>query len=244
MAGDALTCRPGTMLLACSVLVATLAGCTGADRHAGPPSEPPGSTATAGSASESRLPAAPSEAPATSSGALTADSLPSPEALGPGWTVRVEGLDEEDGVGNGTPYQERDPREIVDTVLPMGCELRSPSPLPANVLQATYTLEGEAYAVALRLRFDSAPEAAGFADALNDDLRACRDQPDDPFSGASAPVLTVSGGHSSFSSEYQVVGERALWVKAVRAEDSDVLTLDTDAPPATVEWSALGYQSP
>jgi hypothetical protein len=183
--------------------------------------------------------------PAESSGALTADTLPDTTTLGPGWRLRVEGSDEEEGVGNGTAYQERNPQEVVETVLPMGCEQRSASPVPVNVLQSTYALPTEgAYAVALRLRFNSTARASQFADTLLQDLRSCRDQPDDPYSGGPAPVRGVTASDASYTSSYQLVGEKTVWTKAVRVQGSDVLTLDSDAPLGAVDWSAMGYQSP
>ena len=236
--------RTRAALVSCSILL-TLCGCTAtADDVASDPATPVGSTPPAGP-SESPPPPAPTATPAASSGALKADALPAAAALGPGWRPRVEGSDEEDGIGNGTAYQQRDPREIVDTVLPMGCEQRSASPVPVNVLQATYALPSDgAYAVALRLRFDSPADARQFADTLRDDLRTCSDQPDDPYSGAPTPVLAVSPGETSYTGEYQLVGENHVWTKAVRVEGSDVLTVDSDAPATAVDWPALGYQSP
>ena len=233
------------MLAGSAILVMSAAGCTGTTDTEAEPSTPTETPAPVNADSASPLPVAPTSTPAATSGALTAALLPPPGELGAGWRLRVEGSDEEDGIGNGTAYQERDPLEVVDTVLPMGCERRSSSSVPVNVLQSTYALSREgAYAVALRLRFDSPTEAAKFADTLREDLRICRDQPDDPYSGAPAPVLDVSTGDSSYSSGYQLVGESGVWIKAVQVDGSDVLTLDSDAPPATVNWPALGYQSP
>jgi hypothetical protein len=245
MAGDKASARHArAALVGCSALVA-LGGCTGpVDDTATHPSTSLGSTLSAGPL-ESTLPTAPTGTPAASSGALTARALPAAKALGPGWRLRVEGSDEEEGIGNGTAYQERDPREIVDTVLPMGCEQRSAGAVPVNVLQSTYALPSDgAYAVALRLRFDSTAHSSEFADRLHDDLRACSDQPDDPFSGAPAPVLAVSPQDGSYTSRYQLAGENGVWIKAVRVEGADVLTFDSDASPGAVDWPALGYQSP
>lgn len=245
MAGDTALARCTRAALVGSSILIALCGCTGtADGAARAPSAMTGSTAPGGP-SDPSLPAAPTATPAASSGALTAHSLPAAKVLGPGWRLRVEGSDEEEGVGNGTAYQQRDPREIVATVLPMGCEERSSSSVPVNVLQSTYAMPTEdAYAVALRLRFDSTEHASQFADTLLDDLRTCGDQPDDPYSGAPAPVLVVIPAADTYTSSYQLVGESGVWTKAVRVEGADVLTFDSDAPPAAVDWSALGYQSP
>jgi hypothetical protein len=241
MAGDGAPARRTRAAVSGCLLLVALTGCTGPADVGASPSSAPGSVLPV----DSSLPAAPTLAPAASSGELTAETLPAAQVLGPGWRLRVEGSDEEDGVGNGTAYQERDPREIVDTVLPMGCDQRSATPSPSNVLQATYTLPDKgAYAVALRLRFDSVAHASEFTGTLLQDLRTCSDQPDDPYSGAPAPVLSVSPGSASHTSTYQLVGEVGVWTKAVRVEGSDVLTVDSDAPAAALDWPALGYQSP
>lgn len=191
------------------------------------------------------LPPAPTAVPATASGTLTPDVLPAAGDLGPGWRTRVEGGDEEEGVGNGTAYQARDPREIVETTIPMGCARRSSSPVPRDVLQATYRHAGTgAYAVALRMRFSDATAAQRFAEIRGRDLEACRIQPDDPYSGAAAPVLVVSTGRDQQVARYEVVGESQTWLSALRIVDTDVLTVDSDAGPGTLDWQALGYEVP
>ena len=192
------------------------------------------------------LPPQPTAVPQTSSGPLAPEFLPTPDDLGPGWQSRVEGADEEDGVGNGTAYQARDPDEIVETTLPMGCEVRSPSPVAQDVLQSTYQhTDTGAYAVALRMRFSSAAAAQEFAVVRGRDLQSCRDQPEDPYSGAPAPVLTVSSGPAWQNASYRLVGEQAVWVSALQIQDRDILTLDTDADPATlVDWDGLAFQEP
>ena len=197
-------------------------------------------------ASSAPLPPQATMVPQTSSGPLAPEILPIPGDLGPGWESRVEGGDEEDGVGNGTAYQARDPREIVDTTIPMGCEVRSPSPVAQNVLQSTYQhTDTGAYAVALRMRFTSVEEAQEFAAVRGRDLQSCRDQPEDPYSGAPAPVVDFSAGPDWQNAAYRLVGEQEVWVSALQVQARDVLTLDSDANPATlVDWAGLGYQVP
>ena len=191
------------------------------------------------------LPPAPTTVPATTSGALTQDLLPVAGDLGPGWRTRVEGVDEEEGVGNGTAYQARDPREIVETTIPMGCARRSPSPVPRDVLQATYRHAGTgAYAVALRMRFPDSAAAERFAEVRGRDLEACRIQPDDPYSGAAAPVLEITSSPAQQVSRYELVGESQTWLSALRIFGTDVLTVDSDAGPGTLDWRALGYDVP
>jgi hypothetical protein len=243
MAGSAAGLRLA-LAMSGTVLVLAGTGCTGTGDEAPAPAAPPPAAAPADQDAASLLPAAPTTTPAATAGALTAQLLPLPAALGPGWRSRIEGSDEEEGVGNGTAFQQRDAREVVQTVLPMGCERRLPSPVPLDVLQSTYAHpEQQAFAVALRLRFPSPAEAAAFADILEVDLGTCRDQPDDPYSGEAAPVVRVSPGDAGYVSEYRLVGEEDVWTKAVRVEGSDVLTLDSDAPAALVDWRALGYPS-
>ncbi len=127
----------------------------------------------------------------------------------------------------------------------MGCEQRSASPVPTDVLQATYAHAGSgSYAVALRMRFDSPEAAQEFADVRAADLQACRDQPDDPYSGAPAPVLdvTVATDEIQTLATYQLLGEPETWTSAAVVMGTDVMTLDTDADPQSlVEWETIGY---
>ncbi len=226
-----------------ALLAAT--GCT-ADPAAQPSAVTSPSAGAGFSASASpsvSLPPAPTTPPPTTAGPLDSATLPEPGAVGPGWEYRVEGADPEDGAGNDTPFQQRDPGEIVETTIPMGCEQRSDSPVPSDVLQATYAHpETGSYAVALRMRFESPEAAQEFADVRAEDLQACRDQPDDPYSGAPAPVLEVSAEGAQTLSTYQLLGEPETWTSAAAVMGTDVLTLDTDADPQSlVEWSTIGY---
>jgi hypothetical protein len=213
------------------------AGCT-----SGSPGVPEsGSSAAQGDT----LPPPPTLTPAATSGPLDAATLPEATTLGPGWSYRVEGADLEDGTGNDSPFQERDPEEIVLYTIPMGCEVRSETPVPRNVLQATYGHEESgSFAVALRLRFADDQEAEQFAADRVADLRTCSAQPDDPFSGAEAPVVRVSEDGERSLVEYRLPGDPTTWHSAATVVGSDVVTLDSDADPALVDWGALGYQSP
>jgi hypothetical protein len=117
--------------------------------------------------------------------------------------------------------------------------------VPQNVLQATYRhVRTGAYAVALRMRFETTEQAADFAIARSRDLQACRDQPDDRFSGAPAPVLTVGGKARLHSATYRLVGQRPVWLGGLQVQGTDVLTLDSDAdPPDVLDWAGLGFRS-
>lgn len=189
-------------------------------------------------------PIPPSTPPAATSGPLDSAALPAPEALGEGWAYWVEGSDPEEGLGNDTPFQERDAAEIVDVSVPMGCEQRSGSPTPRHVLQATYRHgRSGGFAVALRMRFDSDDEARAFAQARSADLATCRDQPDDPYSGAPAPVLAVTGTAGRLLAEYELVGEPGTWTSLQVVDGTDVLTVDAGPDgPDLVDWSVLGGQ--
>lgn len=225
--------RSGAVLvLAAAALV--FVGCS-ADQT--PPAPPTPSTS---------LPEAPTTAPPATAGPLDSATLPEPDTVGPGWEYRVEGADPEDGVGNGSPFQARDPEEIVMATIPMGCEVRSESPVPEDVLQATYAHpDSGSYAVALRMRFDSPEAADEFAEVRAADLATCQDQPDDPYSGAPAPVLETSSQGSRTTTAYRLVGEPDTWHSVATATGTDVLTFDTDADPmALVDWAGIGYQLP
>jgi hypothetical protein len=230
--------RSGTNRPAAALLLATsalaLVGCS-AEQAPPPPPTPRAS-----------LPAAPTSAPPVSAGPLDSATLPEPDALGPGWEYRVEGADPEDGAGNGSPFQQRDPDEIVVATIPMGCEARSPSPVPENVLQATYAHPGSgSYAVALRMRFGSPEAADEFAAVRAADLATCRDQPDDPYSGAPAPVLESSIEGSRTTTTYRLVGEPDTWYGLALVAGRDVLTIDTDADPTgLVDWFGAGMPLP
>ena len=56
--------------------------------------------------------------------------LPDPVGLGPGWAYRIEELDQDRPVPD-TAFQERDPAEVVEMSIPMGCAARNTAPAPA-----------------------------------------------------------------------------------------------------------------
>ena len=70
----------------------------------------------------------------------------------------------------------------------MGCEQRSDSPVPSDVLQATYAHpESGSYAVALRMRFESPEAAQEFADVRAADLQPAATSPTTPTRGPRHP---------------------------------------------------------
>lgn len=139
--------------------------------------EPPSPTPSKPPSSEP----APPSAPATTSGGLTARTLPAARTLGAGWTSRVDNGSAEEGyVGNGTPTQARDPHEVVMTVVPLGCEQRSSLPIPTHVLEADYRHGARGTSgVGLRLRFATSAAAGQFVASRRADLKACAAQPAD-----------------------------------------------------------------
>lgn len=202
------------------------------------PTDTTGPTAVAGSPTLSTELASPpsTDPPATSAGELTGSDLPTAAQLGPGWTARIEDGGVEDGPGNGTPYQRREPEQIVALVVPLGCEQRSATTTPEVVLQATYANDSD-FAVALLMKFDTAAQAASFAESRTADLLACAEQPDDSVSGASAPVTRVRTLDGVTRSRYRLADSPQLrWRSAQWTSGDRVLILDASAPVSLTDW--------
>lgn len=171
----------------------------------------------------------------------SAQGVPSPwlapEDLGPGWQLFVVEDDPEEGVvGNGTAFLDRDPAEVVALSVPLGCEQRSRLPLPGSVVEANLSLpEKGTAAVSLRMTFADDSVAAAFGRERWADIRACVDQPDDPYSGAASPVtyakrvsdLLVA---SSRTDPYQPAAT-ATWTEFVLVTGEHVGVLAVQAPP-------------
>lgn len=171
-----------------------LAGCSHGDGQAtaasSTPTKPPRTTSTSASTSASasantssatpaprHTPGVPTpgsmEKPATSSGTLSKRSFPTPRQLGAGWRYAVDpGSTEEGYAGNGTPALARDPREVVQTAVPIGCPRPAALPVPSHALEVDYRL-GTRTVIAVRGRFPSSREAATFFRARTQDLRSC-----------------------------------------------------------------------
>ena len=113
------------------------------------------------------------ERPATSSGPLSRRSFPTPRQLGAGWRYAVDpGSAEEGYAGNGTPALARNPQEVVQTAVPLGCARGSAMPTPTHALELDYTLRG-ATVVAVRGRFTGPAQARTFFAARSANLAAC-----------------------------------------------------------------------
>jgi hypothetical protein len=159
-------------------------------------------------ATPSPEPAASIPAPSTSptspaSGAV--DRRPS-TVLGPQWRR------------SGPAADRRDADEVLALVIPLGCVQRSPLPRPVRVVEDTFVHKrATVAAVALRLTFSTRRDARVFLAVREADLRACRNQPDDPFSGAAAPVSGVSPGRGGLSlserTDPYARSKRATWTE-------------------------------
>jgi hypothetical protein len=174
-------------------------------------STPPVQASPTVSRPRSSEPALPSP-PATTSGGLTARTLPAAKTLGTGWESRVDNGSAEAGyVGNGTPTQARDPGEVVMTVVPLGCEQRSTLPVPTHVLEADYRRGTRGTAgVGLRLRFANSRAAGRFVENRRADLEACSAQP------ADNGVRIVTGLSTTGTGTYVSVRTDATLPKAER----------------------------
>lgn len=129
--------------------------------------------------------APPPATPAPTSGPLSKASLPSPKALGRGWSYRVDAGSIEDGyAGNGTPAMARDPQDAARSVLPFGCRPQK-VPTPTHALEVSYTYDGTTQAqrpgVALAMLFKSQQHAKAFYSTHVANLRSCAKRHDAPL---------------------------------------------------------------
>ncbi len=119
---------------------------------------------------------------------------------------------------SGPAADRRDADEVLALVVPLGCVQRSELPRPVRVVEDTFLhKQSDVAAVALRLTFASRQDAREFLVLRRGDLRACRDQPDDPFSGAAAPVSGVRGAGGALSlserTDPYAPRKRATWTE-------------------------------
>jgi hypothetical protein len=82
------------------------------------------------------------------------------------------GSAEEGYAGNGTPALARNPREVVQTAVPLGCARGTAMPTPTHALEVDYTLR-DATVVAVRGRFTGPAQARRFFAARTANLEAC-----------------------------------------------------------------------
>jgi hypothetical protein len=132
------------------------------------------------SASTSATPLDRTATPGRTSGALGPTSMPLAAALGPRWTSRVDPGNAEDGyTGNGTSVVARDPHDVADALLPLGCASESvyatPMPVPKHALEADYAYKPTgAHAIGLVLEYADAASASRMVRLYTDALRRCR----------------------------------------------------------------------
>ncbi len=175
--------------------VAVLLGssaCTSAPEPAGPPTPVTSGSAPTTDAGATPTTSAPSpgslDKPARASGPLSRRSFPTPKRLGDGWRFAVDPGDAEEGyAGNGTPTLARDPREVLQTAVPFGCDRGSRMPLPEHALEADYTFQRRS-AIAVRSKFADAATAQTFFDGRADNLRDCIGRTGSPAIG---PLVTT-----------------------------------------------------
>lgn len=204
---------------ASALLAAALAGCSGPGEPAATTSpstsEAPSSAAASPAPSTSSASPAPTSVspsaspsgfdrtatPATSSGPLSGSALPDPEVLGRGWVARVDPGSAEDGyTGNGTPVVARDPQDLAQALLPIGCadasvyDARLPEAEHALEVDYAYRASG-AHGVALALDFGDEKTAQRFVSAYTGALARCTAGP-----GGSMVVTVAAAPAGSFAS--------------------------------------------
>jgi hypothetical protein len=211
-------------------------GCAGgtpsAAPHDGAPSDTPESVAVRPSSTSSTVPPSPGDlrTPATTSGSLSQHSFPRPHRLGAGWDYAVDPGDTEEGyLGNGTPALARDPREMVQAAVPLGCARRVALPSPAHALEVDYTYRGTKV-VAVRMSFPDAAGAARFYGARTADLTDCRGR----SAGAGIGVLVRSvadvGGHAVLSDR---TPDSDPWSELAVLDGTDVVLVAAQSSPGT-----------
>ena len=113
------------------------------------------------------------ETPATTSGGLSVASFPKPAKLGPGWEYAVDPGSVEDGyLGNDTPAMSRNPAELVQTAVPLGCLRPNVMAPPQHVLEVDYAYQGTTV-IMVRSSFADPSAAAAFYRARKDNLDRC-----------------------------------------------------------------------
>jgi hypothetical protein len=177
--------------LVAGLAAALLTGCAGSDRapesgaparstavaasDSEPPSPSPSTTSATQTPAASTPPAPAPPVPAETAGDLDVTDVPAPPDLGQGWSRHVDPGDAEEGVtGNGSWVRARDPREVAQGVLPLGCRRPLPPlPAPEHALEATYRGPGGAPAVALVMAFAGRAGARTFLAGAAALGRAC-----------------------------------------------------------------------
>ncbi|HET6626853.1 MAG TPA: hypothetical protein VFG63_10735 [Nocardioidaceae bacterium] len=130
------------------------------------------------------------QTPASTAGAISVRSFPAPRDLGHGWKYSVDPGNVEAGyLGNGTPALERDPVEVVQAAVPLGCRRATAMTPPTHALEVDYTYRGTKV-VAIRGTFADASTAKSFFAARGANLAACQGTVSVPAEGVLVESVT------------------------------------------------------
>lgn len=220
MAADARLLRRGAVWVLTAGVVLAVGGCGGSPEQQTPEPTPSASSATPSpSPSPSASDASPSASatsgtptaspsgfdrtatPATSSGPLSGSALPDPQVLGSGWVARVDPGSAEDGyTGNGTPVIARDPKDLAQAILPIGCADASvygvAPPVAEHALEVDYAYRATgAHGIALALDFGDEATAQRFVSVYTGALKRCT-----PGEGGSMVVTVAPAPPGAFAS--------------------------------------------
>jgi hypothetical protein len=185
--------------------------------------------------------------PGRTSGALGPTSMPLAAALGPRWTSRVDPGSAEDGyTGNGTSVVARDPRDVIDALLPLGCASEAvystPMPVPKHALEADYAYKPTgAHAIGLVLEYADSATAARMVRLYTAALRRCR-------AGAGGTmVVTVerSPGAGLFASRQIDTVANETWRELVAPAGRVVRLIAVEGATTPLRpWSAVAADLP
>lgn len=220
MAADARLLRRGAVTVLTAGVVLAVGGCSSSPEPqaqqavpstssaAASPTPTPASTSASPSSSPTPEPSSASPSgfdrtatPATSSGPLSGQALPDPQVLGSGWVARVDPGSAEDGyTGNGTPVIARDPKDLAQAILPIGCAdasvYRVAPPVAEHALEADYAYRASgAHGVALALDFGDEATAKRFVSVYTGALKRCT-----PGEGGSMVVTVAPAPAGAFAS--------------------------------------------
>ena len=217
-------------MVAATVLMAC-AGCSGGDPAAAP-DETASTPTSSPSASADTPTAAPSpgdmSTPGTTSGKLSQRSFPTPKALGADWSYAVDPGDAEEGyLGNGTPALARNPAELVQAAVPLGCRRDVRMPAPQHALEVDYGYRSTKV-IAVRMTFVDAAQATGFYGGRNANLLDCHGVSGGPAIGVLVREVTSIGEHAVLSDR---TPDSDPWTELAVLDGTDVVLLAAQTPP-------------
>ena len=222
--------------LTSALLVAALAGCANSRAASSAPRPVIAKSASPTHVTSPSQPTDPMSPPAERSGPLSSQDMPQPSALGHGWEFRVDDGGQEEGyAGNGTPTLRRDPSEVADLAVPLGCVDRGHLPRPRWALESDYAhARTGTIGLVIRLRFASASSATAFMRQRDAALAACAAQTSSvgPNStGLVQRLRTVVGVTVSTRTEAGDLHDGSAWteIAAIGSPASDVTLLAVNA---------------